>query len=1186
MRKSKISLNNKIKENKIIVLIVILLILLVGYVTIPTLANYKNRAPINSITAWDGSIANSYRSGDGTSENPYVISNGSEFAYFATQISASPTKYENEYFILNNDIVLNDGIFSYSKGTGIKYIKGNEENIITPNLDSNIINVFQHLNGFKGNLDGNYHYIYGLYIDDPVDEQNALFTNLEGNISNLYVQNSIIYGGKITAGIASIANNATLKNVLYNGYVISDEEVAIDTITLELEDITETTINNTINTNINLNNLKYINGNITSITLKGTNQSDGILKINNELVNVGDFELNLGTKLQNSIPLVYESTSESNINLTNLKYQVTYNYSNAAGIVSIAENTTLENIINKADVFASINASGIVNTISNTNLKNTYNTGNINSDYASSALVSNINQNIENITITDSYNNGELTSDNSAMIGNIENNSSNITIENVFNTKDNYAINKVESTNVNIINSYIVNDKQIKTGTSDGQFTQTTLENLENKSFIQEKLKYEEFDSSENIENKVWVFENNSLSSLPILYMDDLNNPIANIYVDTYNWNSYNDNLNTIKIPSSFTFSIEEIDVLNPIKEIYYYISNEKNPLTKEEVISITNWTSYNNIVNITQEGFYTIYAKIVDYNNNITYLNTDLLVLDLTGASITISTSFKDDTWSSLKTDLTNYYIDREINIDIKAEDSLSGISKIYYHISNTILTEEEVEKLEEWNEYTESIAITDSQSIVYVKAIDNCNYATYANSDLIILNGYSLNNITPGMTEVSEDNIYITEKSSISLNFTYKDTNNYLEDHKHQLISNTLLPQNTKITLIDKINSKVYRYITSNSDYGYNNCIDNNCEAVYDFSLFKEIGSNVEFQESNYTGEINEEFVVVIDFANTEITENIEDITISLKMNNNNTNEIRNTLVSTLKTFNIDAEDSHAKFTLSTTFEDTINYNENSKYIIDLSAKLNYKFIETKKIFDTTYDDKNIGLSIKMVDSTGNIVENKYLKNISFSIGEKKYSPSRDGIVRINLEKGLNDITDNLIIQTYADNSKLASGNYKFVIGLYTAYDGIYSNNNLKTIEIPVHVGVNNYNTDNSFNVIMNEEDKIITTNENEFNFKFLLNDIYDNANIKISLYKKKELKANDQTYTQIDLSEYLIDTTLEKYDTNIYYASKNVTNNDIFSLNLNTSLLEKNGYMFVIELYDNERLVNKINKKFIIK
>ena len=124
----------------------------------------------------------------------------------------------------------------------------------------------------------------------------------------------------------------------------------------------------------------------------------------------------------------------------------------------------------------------------------------------------------------------------------------------------------------------------------------------------------------------------------------------------------------------------------------------------------------------------------------------------------------------------------------------------------------------------------------------------------------------------------------------------------------------------------------------------------------------------------------------------------------------------------------------------------------------------------YDTIYEDKQVGLAIKLLDQNGNIVEKTHLKNILFMVGDKKYSPSSDGVIRINLDKGLNDITDNLIIQTFNDNSKLEEGNYKLEVSRYTAYDGIYSNEYLTKMEIPVYVGENTYKNDINFNVEMN--------------------------------------------------------------------------------------------------------------------
>lgn len=1170
----------KNQEHKIIVLGVIFFILLTALVTIPTLSSYKNRNLSQNVTVWDGTIAETYRNGDGSIDNPYIIANGEELAYFALQLQT--TNYEGKYFKLSNNIVLNDGMFSYDKTEGIKYIKNNNEDIVTPNLETDKLQEFYHLNNFKGTFDGDYYTIFGVYIDDALnDGQNGLFTNLSGNVKNLYIENSIIYGGKVTAGVASKANNATLTNVLYDGFVISDEESSNGVVEKSLENITLTNQTIEINDNLFINDLDYVPGAITEITLSGsysyaTDNNEGILEINGQNISVGDFEVNLGNKILDTIPIKYQSNVESN--LTNLKYRIKYNYSNAAGIVSVAENTTLLNVINKANVSGSVYSSGIINFVNGTTkLKNVYNTGKIDSDNMTSGLISGINLNKQDTTIINSYNAGELNSNSNSMIGNIEYNIGKVTLENIFNSLDNYAINLIEKSNVSVNNSYVVTDKSINIGTSTGEFIKTTEDNLEDKKFILEKLQYKEFSEDENSEDFVWVFED---SSLPKLFIDY---KLANIYIGEYKWDKYKNTLDTINFSKKFVFSIEENNELNTIKEIYYYVSDSKDVLTKNELNEISDWVEYENIVEINTDGIYTVYAKIVTIDDNVTYLNTDLIMLDTIGADVTISTELEDVSWNTFKEEVDNYYINNEISLTIKASDSLSGIKEIYYYKTNDVLNKEELENLENWNEYRESILISESKTIIYSKVVDNNGNVTYINSDFIIMNGYMLNSIYPGLNGAEVDNLTITDKSSVSLKFVYQDTVDYIDGSKHQIISNVLLPENTIITIIDKLKNKVYNYKTTNGMYGYDECINNDCKATYNFELFNELGTTNKFNESDYTGEINEEFIINIDFKNAKITEDIELINILLNLYNES--ETKNTILSSVKSFSIKVQND-AYLTITSQFEDTINYSEDAEYIIDFNTKLNYKYNDNVKIFDTTFEDKTISLAIKLLSSEGTVIEKKYLKNILFMIGDKKYSPSSDGIVRINLNKGLNDITDNLKIQTFKDNSKLEKGDYKFELSLYAAYDGIYSNKYLTKLEIPVYVGENIYKNNTSFNVLMNNEDKIISTDTNEFNFSFLSDNISENSNIKVSLYKKNKLSAYDQGYTIVDLGNYIEKDILDKYQENIYYATKDIKNNGTLNINLNTSLLDKNGYMFVFELYEDEKMVSKVSKKFIVK
>ena len=65
--------------------------------------NYTYIPQISSI--WDGSIASSYHSGSGTTDDPYIIFTASEFAYFAEQVN-SGNSYDYTYFKLSSNIRL------------------------------------------------------------------------------------------------------------------------------------------------------------------------------------------------------------------------------------------------------------------------------------------------------------------------------------------------------------------------------------------------------------------------------------------------------------------------------------------------------------------------------------------------------------------------------------------------------------------------------------------------------------------------------------------------------------------------------------------------------------------------------------------------------------------------------------------------------------------------------------------------------------------------------------------------------------------------------------------------------------------------------------------------------------------------------------------------------------------------
>lgn len=1176
-------------NKKLQYLIIMVVIVLIASIAIPSLARYKNRTFNDSIVVWDGSIATSYRKGSGNIDDPYIISNGSELAYFKEQLKT--TNYEGKYFELNNDIVLNDGVFSYNSD-GIKYTKNNVDYSVPPytnNYELGTINTFESLNNFKGNFNGNSYRIYGLYITSDTLENLGLFTNLQGNISNLYVENALIYGGNTTGGIASNASNSTLKNVLYNGYVVSGSAKE-ETITINIDDIIKNASNEELIDNINIDIPKF-NGVLEKVTLTGNytvSNEFGSLRINNQEIENGDFEIELNS-LESLLEFKYSSTSDTTFNLSNLKYNISYKNSNTSGIIALGNNVTLENVINKANVYGNVYASGLIDSANETiTINNSYNTGSITSNNMGTGLIGNITQNSNNVTITNSYNSGTLTSTNtSGIIGQALNNTGSIDITNTFNTTNDYAITKIENSTVNVNNSYITHYNQVNSGTLN-TFTTTTLENLKNKTYLKTYLNFNEFISEEDLNNNpnnIWVFEDNGL---PILFIDDLNNPIANINVSTYSWNNLGYNLNALKFNSNIAFNIEGVDNLRPLKETYYYVSKSKEALTKEDIEAINDWEAYTDIKEINEEGFYVIYAKVVDYNDNITYLNTDLLVLDLTGAEINIT--LNNNSWNSFKTNLDNVYIPQSSNLEISALDDISGVSGIYYYVSKEELEQSNLEELnDKWTLYSSNIPI-EEDSIVYVKVVDNVNYVTYANTDKIIINGYKQTKLTAGRNIFSSDNISITNKSSITFNYSYNDTNAYETGYKHKLISSILLPKNTEITLIDNINNKVYKYkIETDEDiFGYNS----NSKATYSLNSFNEVGKasmNNAFTDLE-SGEINEDFSIILDFKNTNITNDIIDAYLYMEIQDENGNMVRPTLTNTIKKYNVFVN-KDASLYLNTNYNGSVDYNSDSRNDILLNAGITYKYNNSQIIYDTTYENKNIALAVKLVDSNNEIVSKEYLKNIVFKIGDTKYFVQNDNIVRINLES-MESVSKTLTIETYADNIKIPSGSYKFQIGVMASYDGAYSDNINYSVSIPVDI-TNNLNNNYNFDVIMDDINKIIPKNETtKLSFNILQKGYFASPNIRVSLYKKDELTAYNQNYTRIDMQEYVTNT-LTKYSDNVYYASINPfiydgTSNtyNLFEVNLDTEKLENTGYMFVFELYDGNTKIGTIQKKFIIK
>lgn len=1182
----KRKLNKLSNEEKLSIVFIALALIVIVSIAVPSLAKYKDRTPLDVSTVWNGGIASSYRSGDGTIDNPYIISNGDELAYFSSMLDTFD--YADTYFRLDNNIVLNNGIFSYDGqvkytiNTSNFYIKEytNEfyDNEECNGINIGTINKFDSINNFKGHFDGNGHVIYGLYMYSSSGEL-SLFTNLEGTIENLFLKNSMIYGGDISSTIASSTNNASIKNVIAEGYVIGTnekDEIKISNSINNIDRIIETSSNEIITL---LTDIPTINGEVISTYLTGKLEvsNNGKLYINDILVEVdenNEFSVNLGDKIYTNVSFKYNDSNNSEYSISNLKYIISYNTLVSAGITAISNNSTYLNVVNKANVYGYLNAGGIIGISNNSTISQSYNIGNITAYKNAGGIISNINYNNSDITINNIYNIGEVNANNKAgIISNIKYNTGSININNTINNTDIYAINNIVSSTVNITNS--ISNYSVNNGETSGNFVYNN--NLINKEYLVNTLFFNEYidnnDFEEN-ETNVWVYSNDSL---PTLFIDDITDPIATLYVNTNSWNSLSFDVNQINYDSQITFSIKEVSDLRPISEVYYYISNSKEALSKEEINNITSWNTYSDIVQISEEGFYIIYVKVIDTLDEVYYINSELLVLDLSNP--TASISFDDNTWDTYKDNIENIYIDKQITININAYDSLSGIKEISYYIASGILSIDELNEIKSFVKYNDSIIIDNIGSyVIYAKVIDNVGKITYVNTDIITYGGYKLNSINVG-NELIEDNIFITNKSSIEYNYTYTDTNDYKEGYTHNIISNNILPKNTKIIIKDNKTNIRYSYILE-SDM-----------SKIPFTLFNEIGSvNNKLYTENITNGVDEDYSITFDFENALIEDNIENLKIYIAIYDSDNVMVRTTINSYIKEINI--YNDKAKPYINTTYSNNIiEYDTSSTTNIPISIGIDYPQVLGYKIYDTSIYDKILGISIKLVDKDGNIVPKEYLKNISYSINNEYYSIDSDGIARINLNNGINSFKDNLVITTSKDNSNLDSGEYYFILNSYISYDGMYQGELSNEITLPV--SNNTSKIDYTFDVLLNDESRIINKNDTtKIHFDILQTGYMYNPNIRVSLYKKDKLTAYDQSYSIVDINDYILND-LESVNDNIYYAIKYPiyyngykSSYNTFELDLDNLKFENTGYMFVFELYDGNTLIGTIEKKVIVK
>lgn len=199
---------NVLKNKLVIGLLSTLLVVMACFAVYNILDSYFTLSNVVE-NRWDGvSVASSFSSGNGTLENPYVISTPEEFVFFKNSIEGlNSSTYADKYYVLSKDIDMG-------------------------NFDFGTIGIFtdEELRIFKGHFDGDGHVIKNVNIIGTTIngyDYYGLFSILEsGSVVNLSIENIVakpdnsnipIMAGSIAGEIRSLS---TLKNIsIYNSLI-------------------------------------------------------------------------------------------------------------------------------------------------------------------------------------------------------------------------------------------------------------------------------------------------------------------------------------------------------------------------------------------------------------------------------------------------------------------------------------------------------------------------------------------------------------------------------------------------------------------------------------------------------------------------------------------------------------------------------------------------------------------------------------------------------------------------------------------------------------------------------------------------------------------------------------------------------------------------------------------------------
>ncbi len=439
------------------------------------------------------------------------------------------------------------------------------------------------------------------------------------------------------------------------------------------------------------------------------------------------------------------------------------------------------------------------------------------------------------------------------------------------------------------------------------------------------------------------------------------------------------------------------------------------------------------------------------------------------------------------------------------------------------------------------------------------------------------------------------ITTKSKFSAYYSiYASNTNLYPTGYHRVLSSTyVLPVGTKITMLDfgEGTPQYYYHVINQTDY--NNALaefnlENECS--YAFSLFTRMGSKS--NNSNYDDAAKnqvyydgtnsfEEFIFIVDFSDTTITQNQLDKKLVIVLRDANDEDIKSVLgiQHSQLTYNLYAN-SDSQLDVTITPSDNplyIGYSDIFDTVIDYESTT----LNGVTITDTQYFDYKLGAQIYIKNSQGNVISGTDLTGTYFMVDNTIYYPDINGYTHIKLANKVGNTQKWLIFNT--DNSTLASGSYTFYIEIFASPDGIYYSDatpSLSTVPITIISSVYGLNP-----VI--DDDSVIFSSNNDKDLEFTITytSLLNDPNIRIAMYRRKYDLVYDTNYELVDLQDYVDQQLFGTSNTYEYLLVDDPNPTNDFVIAMNDQLLT-GTYRLAFRLYDNDTLIGEIIRYIIIR